>query len=179
MKRSPQTSPQATSETSPPPPPHEFVRRAVISLVWAERAVFFAIGLLLFVAAVALVVECVRILIPMYAGGSSTAIDYASRFLDLVLLVLMLVELAYTVILSLRGAVLQAEPFLIVGLIAVIRRVLVITVGSPGQRTNSITQNASDLAILTGVVIAFVGAIVLLRARPAPREQFSDDDLFR
>jgi hypothetical protein len=55
----------------------------------------------------------------------------------------------------------------------------VITVGSPGQRTNSITQNASDLAILTGVVIAFVGAIVLLRARPAPREQFSDDDLFR
>ena len=84
----------------------------------------------------------------------------------MILLVLMVVELAYTVLLSLRGSVLMAEPFLIVGLIAVIRRILVITVGEVGPSGSSVSRNATELGILTGVVVVFVFSIFLLRRRP-------------
>ncbi len=160
---------------SPIPSPAPFVRRATAALVWAERVVFFAIGALLFLAALALLKTSVGVLFFMFAGGADTPIVYASEFLDAVLLVLMIVELAYTVILSLRGSVLQAEPFLIVGLIAVIRRILVITVGEPGQHGGNVGQTIQELAILTGVVIVFVGAIVLLRLRPREDPPMEDE----
>ena len=140
------------------------MRRAIAILQWSERLLFFAIGLLLFFAAAALLKQSVQIVWNMYAGmGSPSA--YGSEFLDVILLVLMLVELAYTVMLSLRGAVFLAEPFLIVGLIAVIRRILVITIGEVGPRGTSISTNATELGILTGVVIVFVASIFLLRTR--------------
>jgi uncharacterized membrane protein (DUF373 family) len=142
-----------------------FVRNSVSFLTWAERIVFVIIGILLFLAALALLRQSVTILFSMVAGDKPP-IDYGSEFLDVILLVLMVVELAYTVILSLRGAVLLAEPFLIVGLIAVIRRMLVITVGEVGGRSGSVQQNATELIILTGIVIVFVGSIVILRTLP-------------
>ncbi len=157
-----------------PPALKPFVRYAVAVLVWAERIVFFSIGLLLFVAALALLAQSVSVLVHMFAGPEKPA-TYGSAFLDVVLLVLMLVELAYTVILSLRGAVLLAEPFLIVGLIGVIRRMLVITVGeAEGTHGSGLSSNLAELGVLTGVVIIFVGSIALLRARgndPSPFEQ--------
>ena len=159
------------SSPKPLPAVKPFVQRAVASLVWAERVVFMVIGVLLFLAALALLKQSVVVLFEMVVGPKS-AIEYGSEFLDVTLLVLMVVELAYTVILSLRGAVLQAEPFLIVGLIAVIRRMLVITVGEVNSHQGYVASNALELGILTGIVIVFVGSIVLLRTRPRP-----DDDL--
>ena len=94
-----------TTPTGPSPTP--FIKRAVLSLIWAERLVFFAIGVLLFVGALALLKESATVLFKMYFVGLPTT-EFGSKFLDVVLLVLMIVELAYTVILSLRGAVLQA-----------------------------------------------------------------------
>jgi uncharacterized membrane protein (DUF373 family) len=158
------------------PSPQPFVKRAVLGLVWAERIVFLAIGVLLFAAALLFLKQSAFVLFEMLveSGGSYSA--FGSQFLDVILLVLMIVELAYTVILSLRGAVLMAEPFLIVGLIAVIRRMLVITVGEMGPKGTNVTQSIGELGILTAIVIVFVGAIALLRARPAVREPFSEED---
>ncbi len=162
-------------EQPPPiPSPLPFVRRATTTLVWAERVIFFAIGALLFLAALAMLKTSLGVLFFMFMGGGETPIEYASEFLDSILLVLMIVELAYTVILSLRGSVLLAEPFLIVGLIAVIRRILVITVGERGQHAGSVTQSVAELGILTAVVIVFVGAIVLLRGRPRSDPAMND-----
>ncbi len=153
------------------------MRKAVLALVWAERLVFFAIGLLLFGASLALLKEGFEVLVEMFAGGPNSPIAYGSEFLDVILLVLMIVELAYTVVLSLRGAVLLAEPFLIVGLIAVIRRILVITVGEKGVSATSVMQNAWELGILTAVVVVFVGSIFALRARPERmRGELIEDD---
>jgi hypothetical protein len=165
---------------SAPPPQQPLVVRAVLFLVWAERLVFFAIGILLFLAALALLKQSAAVLWLMVTGSES-AVAYGSQFLDVVLLVLMIVELAYTVVLSLRGAVLLAEPFLIVGLIAVIRRILVITVGeATGHGAgSSVSQNVAELGILTVVVIVFVGAIALLRARPVRNDQIALEDPLR
>jgi uncharacterized membrane protein (DUF373 family) len=133
----------------------------------SEKTIFFAIGILLFLGAVALVLKSTMLLWAMVA--SPDALGAGGRFLDFVLLILMLVELAYTVTLSLRGEVLQAEPFLIVGLIAVIRRILVITVGEVNSGSASVQspQSVIELAILTGVVLVFVICIFMLRMRPA------------
>ena len=89
----------------------------------------------------------------------------------MVLLILMIGEIAYTVTLSVRGVGLNAQPFLIVGLIAVIRRVLLLTVEEVQGNTETIhgivSKSTVDLAILTLVVMAFVFAIYLLRKQDA------------
>jgi hypothetical protein len=141
--------------------------QAIRVLGWTERVVFAVIGLMLFVGALALLLHAAAHVAPMFLSGD--IINETTVFLDLILLTLMVVELAYTVILSLRGAVLVAEPFLIVGLIAVIRRILVITVGHDSRSsapTIASTQSLFELAVLTGVVLAFVASIVVMRARP-------------
>jgi len=141
---------------------------AIRTLTWTERLIIFAIGVLLFVGALALLVNVARHIGTLFTSGD--IIGETTEFLDLILLTLMLVELAYTVILSLRGAMLAAEPFLIVGLIAVIRRILVITVGhvKTGDTSGAAsTQSLIELGVLSGVVLAFVISIVLLRQRPA------------
>ena len=153
-----------------PPPPKPLERRAVRALMWTERLVFFFIGTLLFIAALALLVRSAVTLYTLIVSPTASTMTVGSDFLDLILLVLMVVELAYTVVLSLRGTVLVAEPFLLVGLIAVIRRILVITVGEVGGadsgRTGLNLASEVELGVLTGVVIAFVLSIVILRSRP-------------
>ena len=157
---------------------HPAERVAIRTLAWAERAVFFIIGLLLFAAALALLARALPMLFQIIFSGVASPIQIGTNFLDLVLLVLMVVELAYTVMLSLRGAVLSAEPFLIVGLIAVIRRILVITVGefkNNNPQPSFSTESTIELGILTAVVLVFVVSIALLRTRRRV-ETFEHDD---
>jgi uncharacterized membrane protein (DUF373 family) len=152
---------------------HPVERTAIRILAIAERAVFFIIGLLLFAASLFLLARALPMLVDILASGSDSPIQIGTNFLDLVLLVLMVVELAYTVMLSLRGAVLSAEPFLIVGLIAVIRRILVITIGDVGARAEGASATGHgaasqpvELGILTLVVLVLVASIAILRRSP-------------
>ncbi len=158
---------------------HPIESVAIRTLAVAEQSVFFIIGLLLFVASLALLARAVPMLVDIIASGTASPIQVGTNFLDLVLLVLMVVELAYTVMLSLRGAVLSAEPFLIVGLIAVIRRILVITVGefkNGSPQPSFSTESGIELGILTAVVLVFVVSIALLRTRR--RSELVDHDDF-
>jgi uncharacterized membrane protein (DUF373 family) len=158
---------------------HPAERTAIRTLAFLERGTFFIIGLLLFAAALSLLARALPMLLGILISGTASPMQIGTDFLDLVLLVLMVVELAYTVMLSLRGAVLSAEPFLIVGLIAVIRRILVITVGEfKGNNTNAgfSTESSIELGILTAVVLVFVASIALLRTRRRVETFDHDDD---
>jgi uncharacterized membrane protein (DUF373 family) len=140
-------------------------QRAVRVLGWTERIIFAVIALLLFAGAVALLIHAMAHLAPMFGPGD--IISETTIFLDLVLGTLIVVELAYTLILSLRGAVLIAEPFVIVALIAVIRRILVITASHAStEGAVASTQSLLELSVLTFVVLAFVASIMALRSRP-------------
>ena len=66
---------------------------------------------------------------------------------------LILVEIVHTVVLSLRAHHLVAQPFIIVGLVAVIRRVLVVLSGTP-------TVPTSELALLIAMIFVFVAALL-------------------
>jgi hypothetical protein len=90
------------------------------------------------------------------------------ELLDRVLLVVMLVELLYTVQISFREHTLVPEPFLIVGLIAATRRILVLTAefAKLAEAGGTVFLYATlELGLLTVMVLVFVTALVLLRKR--------------
>jgi uncharacterized membrane protein (DUF373 family) len=92
--------------------------------------------------------------------------------IDRLLFVLMVVEILHTVRVSFRSGVLVCEPFLIVGLIASIRRILVITLESsqisqPGKWTPEaqgiLNATMVELGVLGGLILIMVVSIYLLR----------------
>ena len=99
------------------------------------------------------------------------------RVLNQLLIVLMLVEILHTVRISIRSHFLVTEPFLIVGLIASIRRVLVITLeaatltkeGAWATEGSSAIFHSSmiELGLLGLLILVLVVSITLLR-RYAP-----------
>jgi len=87
------------------------------------------------------------------------------RFLDTLLLVMMLVEILHTINISLRQHVLTSEPFLIVGLIAAVRRMLVIT-AEQSQLINNpeiFRLMLYELLLLGGIILVLSIAIHILR----------------
>jgi uncharacterized membrane protein (DUF373 family) len=92
--------------------------------------------------------------------------------IDRLLFVLMVVEILHTVRVSFRSGKLVCEPFLIVGLIASIRRVLVITLESsqanqPGKWTPDsqalLDASMMELGVLGGLILIMVISIYMLR----------------
>jgi uncharacterized membrane protein (DUF373 family) len=143
-------------------------------LGWSETAIYLVVGLFLFVAALEVIGSSAKLLWDnVWQQTLSTG---AVHVLDELLLVLMIVEILHTVRLSIRAHALVTEPFLIVGLIASIRRVLVITLetadltkAADWSATAAAIFHASmvELALLGLLILGLVACIVLLR-RIAP-----------
>jgi hypothetical protein len=146
-----------------------------------ELSAYLVLGLLLAAAA----------LIGMIGAGVSLWTAAQSRSggdilliaIDRLLFVLMIIEILHTVRVSFRAGALVCEPFLVVGLIASIRRVLVITlessrVDAPGKFSPDahalLNSSMLELVVLGGLIVIMVVAIVLLRyserSRGAPTE---------
>jgi phosphate starvation-inducible membrane PsiE len=141
----------------------ELVARAFTRV---EDAVYIGIGLLLAASAVTLLVGTGLAFARGLVEGVATARVVA--LLDQILLVFMIVEILYTVQVSFREHALVPEPFLIVGLIAAIRRVLVLTAefGDLLTKGGAVFQNAMlELGLLTVMVVAFVFALAMIRKR--------------
>jgi hypothetical protein len=141
----------------------EWVARAFTHV---EDAVYVGVGVLLAASAIALLVTSgvtfVRIVLDGSLAGRVVGI------LDQVLLVFMIVEILYTVQVSFREHALVPEPFLIVGLIATIRRVLVLTAEFGevlAQGGEAFRNGMLELALLTLMVLVLVAALVLVRRR--------------
>ena len=66
---------------------------------------------------------------------------------------LILVEIVHTVVLSLRAHRLAAQPFIIVGLVAVIRRILFVL-------SSQVRVNTTELALLIAMLVAFVASFI-------------------
>jgi uncharacterized membrane protein (DUF373 family) len=139
------------------------------SSTWTERAQDVVSSLV----AVCLIVLAAAILVAAIVDFFSTAhrgfTAAATVFLDKGLLVLILVEVVHTVVLSLRAHALAAQPFLVVGLVAVIRKILFALGGQ--QRLGTET-----LALYLAMVAVFVAALIAIevfgrrRSRAAARD---------
>jgi uncharacterized membrane protein (DUF373 family) len=131
-----------------------------------EDVVYVALGLLLAASAIALLVSAGIAFVRTVAAGDVAT--HLVSILDQLLLVLMIIEILYTVQISFREHALVPEPFLVVGLIAGIRRVLVITaeLSNVAQRDADQFRHAMlELGLLTLMVLALVGALGIVRRR--------------
>ena len=140
-------------------------RPGVTASIWAlEHAQDFVtvvVGVVLIVLAATLVISgVISFVTDVHKDSIATA---AINLLDRVLLVLILVEIVHTVVLSLRAHRLAAQPFIIVGLVAVIRRVLFLL-------SNENTIPTAELALLIGMVVAFVAALIAVSRFEKPEQ---------
>lgn len=78
------------------------------------------------------------------------------------LLLIMVLEILYTIRITIRDHVLCAEPFLIVGLIAAIRRILIISVET-AYFQEKINMYMFEISVLSGMILIFVVSIILLK----------------
>ncbi len=129
------------------------VDRSISILEHAQDAVTILVGVILILLAVVLLGAGVR---DFLRGGAAIA-SSAPTLIDRVLLVLILVEIVHTVALSLREHRLAAQPFIVVGLVAVIRRILFVLTPNP-----SVTVNNTELALLIAMVAVFVAGLILV-----------------
>lgn len=153
----------ARSAEEPQPKPTRTLIARVFTLV--EDAVYIGIGTLLALSAALLLVNAAAGL--WRAAMQGAPLPGVVNLLDRTLLVLMLVELLYTVQVSFREHALLPEPFLIVGLIAATRRILVVTaefsVVAKDGGSERFHQGMVEIALLTLMTVALVGSLLMLR----------------
>ena len=139
-----------------------------------EDVVYIGLGLLLAGCSLALLVSgLINFGQNLIAGSLTTNIV---ALLDRVLLILLVVELLYTVQVSFREHALMPEPFLLIGLIAGIRRVLLLTaeLAQMFEKSEVVFQHfIMELLALTVLIVALVISLVVLRKRSgmAPTER--------
>ena len=80
---------------------------------------------------------------------------------------LILVEVVHTVVLSLHSHRLVAQPFIIIGLVAVIRKILFVLSGQ-------IEIGTTQLALLLGMVAVFVAGLIVVTRFEKSAEPDSD-----
>jgi phosphate starvation-inducible membrane PsiE len=135
-----------------------------------ETVAYILLGVLLAAAVLIGVVGAAWLLVAsVHANGQNEALVVA---IDRLLFVLMVVEILHTVRVSFRSGTLVCEPFLIVGLIASIRRVLVITLetsqaNEPGRWTPQsqalLHATMLELLVLAALILVMVTSIYMLR----------------
>jgi uncharacterized membrane protein (DUF373 family) len=142
--------------------------RRIVSLAFSgvQDVVYVALGVLLAVSAAAILVQGAVDLVHTVTTG--VEVRAIVTLLDRILLALMIVELLYTVQVSFREHALVAEPFLLVALIAAVRRILVITAefgAQPAIEPETFRHIMWELGLLTVLIIVLVASIVILRRR--------------
>ena len=136
------------------------------SFTHVEDVLYVALGVLLAAGALVLLADATLTFVANLIAG--TLPGRMVSLLDRVLLVLMFAEILYTVQVSFREHALVPEPFLVVGLIAAIRRVLVITAEFSDVKDAGSAQFRAtmvELGLLTVLSLVLVVSLVLLRGR--------------
>ena len=134
-----------------------------------EDVVYVGLGLLLAGSALSLLVDGGVTFVQQL--GKGTLLVNTVGLLDRILTILLVVELLYTVQVSFREHAVVPEPFLLVGLIAAIRRVLLLTAefGHVGNQSDVTFQHfVIELGTLTVLIVALAFSLVLLKKRGAP-----------
>jgi hypothetical protein len=138
---------------------------AAMLLGASESIVLVLIGAALVLVAVVLLYSSMYDLNEAVRQGTDEIEHKAIDILNTVLLVMMIMEIVYTVAISLESHTLDAEPFLIIGVIAGIRRMLVITATSTDLETHpeQFRNKLVELGLLAATVVALASAIWILR----------------
>ncbi len=122
-------------------------------IAWLERSIAIIVVALLFLTALFIVIQSVQHLFESITNPGEASL---TNVLSEILLALMVAEIIGTVNTFLRRGVFDSVPFLVVGIIASIRRLLVISAESAEYFTNNSAIPVSVLVEL-GILIIAVG----------------------
>ena len=141
-------------------------RRADQALSWGEVVVYFATALILLAGAAILVGDAVATFVEQMADGEPV-LAAASEVLSILLLVFVFVELLGAVRKTLRERRLLAEPFLLVGIIASIKEIVVVAGAErpKDEGFEAFRNGMVEIGVLAGVVLVLAISALLLRAR--------------
>lgn len=136
------------------------------AFTWIEDGVYIGLSVLLAAGAIGMLGHTAHSFVRELLSGTLPVVVVA--LLDRLLLVLMIVELLYTVQVSFREHALVPEPFLIVGLVAAIRRILVLTAEFPelqDKGESAVRIAMIEMVVLTVMIVALVASLRMLRRR--------------
>jgi uncharacterized membrane protein (DUF373 family) len=144
--------------------PPRYVRIGNALLAIAEDVIYVGIAVVLAVAAVALLVTAAGQLTNLGEGNTG---EVVLEVLDTLLLVFIVVELLFAVRVILGKREVVAEPFLIVGMIASIKEIIVLSVEAADfvGKDEKFTHAIVEVAVLGGLVLVLALAAILLRAK--------------
>ncbi len=130
-------------------------------LNFSEKIVYYGAALALIVTVAILFVSVGQSLLAVFEEGP---LETALTVLDRVLLIFIFVELLNTIEIIVRENEIVAEPFLLIGLIAVVRRILLVTAEAEQDLAPENFQNlVLELGVLTALVISLAGALYITR----------------
>jgi uncharacterized membrane protein (DUF373 family) len=142
-------------------------------ILWFNRAEdIIYVGLALLLAAIAFTLLITEVIYFVQYVSTVSLSENVVFLLDRILLIIIFAEVLYTVQVSFRQHILQPEPFLVVGLIAVTRRILVLTaeMSKLAKETQEGFYNAMiELGLLTLLVVALVVCLRMLRQQDRPQ----------
>jgi uncharacterized membrane protein (DUF373 family) len=129
-----------------------------------EDAVYWAIAVVLVVGSIALLVAQFNTMLRLRNTPTSTVMI---EILDGLLLIFIFVELLYAVRSCLRSHEIVAEPFLIVGILAGIKEIVVLSVEAATllDRGPNFARAVVEIGVLGGVVLVLALAAFVLRER--------------
>lgn len=132
----------------------------------AESVFYLVVALFLLVAGVLVIGGTVADLVS--GLGEDELLTVALNLVEESLLLVIVGELLFTLRLVITGGALSAEPFLLIGLVATVRRVVVVTaeVESYPDGGRELTNFLLELGLLATLTLAFAVALYLLRRVP-------------
>jgi uncharacterized membrane protein (DUF373 family) len=153
---------RAASKTEPDEEERQRLADRVLGLL--EDAVYWAIAVVLVIGSIALLIAQFNTMLRLRNTPASTVMI---EILDGLLLIFIFVELLYAVRSSLRSHEIVAEPFLIVGILAGIKEIVVLSVEAATllDKGPDFARAAVEIGVLGGVVLVLALAAFVLRER--------------
>jgi uncharacterized membrane protein (DUF373 family) len=139
---------------------NELDQKVLRFLAWTERVLLYLVSLMLLAVGAAIIVfMCVTV-----AQSSGTWTSKTIIIIEELLLVLIVLEIFITVLTHLEGGRLQLEPFIVVGVIAVVRHILSVVVRLAVSMTAAESRAQwIELAVYAGVAFLLVAALAVAR----------------
>jgi uncharacterized membrane protein (DUF373 family) len=154
-------------------PEAEEDNRAMRLLRLAEDVVYYVMAIVLLAAAVAVLVFAVESFFTVLDETESAMLEV----LDALLLVFIFVELLYAVRVTLARHEIAAEPFLLIGIIASIKEIVVVSVEAAGAVGDGalFADRLALIGVLGLVVLALTLSILMLRRSQTYPSEKADD----
>ena len=153
----------ADSENPPQPP---LTRMTNHSLQWAEDVIYVLVAITLFGCAIVVLLDTVYELFTKTDDGVTKVMK---TVLDSLLIVFILVELLSAVRSTLTERKLVAEPFLLVGIIATIKEIVVVSAFA--EKGRDVEKSMLEVGVLGAVLVGLALSTFVLRRKEREPEE--------